>query len=545
MPNLSRSPSDNIQTWYGEAEKARQAGDIATAQAAVERILEQDPRRAGALYLRGLLALDSNQFDAAQSWVERAIEVHPHLDFYNTLCVIQLTLNAYASALQTARQGLALQPDSIELRFYEAGALVMQGFLDDAAVSYCKLLAIEPDNLQVVANLGVVAQLLDRLEEAERHLRRAIALSPDSRSARGHLGTVLLATGRYEEGWLCYEDRWANFVHADGSPSIEARPRVPLPQWRGERPESVIRAEHDPARGARLLVVPEQGHGDSLQFVRYLPLALERFSQVGLICSPSLRRLFEESLCSRWPGLVMLDDGLSALDHWDWHCSMMSLPMAFGTRLNNVPAAMPYLFADPARAALWHAKLAALPDPGLPCVGVVWAGGDANTMGDKERSLMPAQIAPLLALRDIRWISLQKTDNPAKRADAASEARLTDWMDEVTDFADTAALIENLDLVIAVDTSVAHLAAAMGKPVWLLNRFAGCWRWLRERDDSPWYPTIRLFNQRQRGNWDEVLTHVATALQQQFVPQDGRPNPTGKPTLRQSATSAQFHTGNL
>jgi hypothetical protein len=125
-------------------------------------------------------------------------------------------------------------------------------------------------------------------------------------------------------------------------------------------------------------------------------------------------------------------------------------------------------------------------------------------------------------LPGIRWISLQKTDNPAKRADAASEARLVDWMDEVTDFADTAALIENLDLVIAVDTSVAHLAAAMGKPVWLLNRFAGCWRWLRNGNDSPWYPTVRLFNQRQRGDWDEVLMRIATALQQQFVLQNGR-----------------------
>jgi len=529
MPILSRPSSDNIETLYDEAEQARRAGDIAKAQAAVERILEQDPTRAGALYLCGLFALDSNQFDAAQSWVERAIEVHPHPDFYTTLCFIQLELTAYASALQTARQGLALQPDSIKLRFYEAGALFMQGFLDDAAVSYRKLLALEPDHLQVLTNLGVVARSLDELEEAERHLRRAIAISPDSLSARGHLGSVLLAMGRYEEGWSCFEDRWANFVTAEGRPSTEARPRVPLPQWRGEHPESVIRAEHAPARGARLLVVPEQGHGDSLQFVRYLPLALERFSQVGLICPPSLRRLFEESLCSRWPGLVLLDDGLSRLDHWDWYCPMMSLPMAFGTRLNNVPAATPYLFAEPARAASWRAKLAALPDPKLPRVGVVWAGGHSGMMEDKVRSLTPAQIAPLLALRGIRWISLQKTDNPAKRADTACEARLTDWMDEVTDFADTAALIENLDLVIAVDTSVAHLAAAMGKPVWLLNRFAGCWRWLRDRDDSPWYPSVRLFNQRQRDDWDEVLTRVATAVQQQFVLQDGRPVRPGSP----------------
>ena len=518
-PIVLPTPLDDIETLYDQAAEARQSGDVATAQAIVERILERDPRRAGALYLRGLLALDSDQFEDAQSWVERALAINPHLDFYTALCGIQLKLNAYASALQTARQGLALQPDSARLRFYEAGALFLQGFVEDAAISYRKLLALEPDNVQVLANLGVVSEDLDALEDAERHLRRAIELAPDFLSARGHLATVLLATGRYDEGWRCYEDRWANFVQADGSLSTEARPRFPLPQWRGEKPDLAIRAEHPPERGVRLLIVPEQGNGDSLQFVRYLPLALERFSQVGFICPPSLRRLFEESFCSRWPGLVMLDYGLSGLDfdHWDWYCPMMSLPMAFGTSLDNIPAAMPYLFADSARAASWSARLATLPEPGLPRVGVVWAGGDANIMADKLRSLAPEQFAPLIALREIRWISLQKTDNPAKRTGAASEATLTDWMSEVMDFADTAALIENLDLVIAVDTSVAHLAAAMGKPVWLLNRFAGCWRWLRNRDDSPWYPTVRLFNQKQRGDWDEVLAQIAAALQQQIA----------------------------
>lgn len=513
-PTPTHSPSDNIQAWYDEAEAASRAGDIATAQAAVERILDQDPRRAGALYLRGLLALDSNQPEAAQSWVERAIEVRAHPDFYSTLCDIHFKLNADASALQTARQGLALQPDSIMLRFYEAGALFTQGFLDDAAVSCRKLLALEPHNWQVLTNLGLIAQAQDALEEAERHLRHVTTLAPGFLKARGHLGTVLLAMGRYEEGWRWYEDRWANFANADGTPCSPERPEVPLPQWRGETPESAIRAESAGVRGARLLVIAEQGHGDSLQFVRYLPMALECFSQVGFACPPSLRRLFEESLCSRWPGLVILDDGHFRLDHWDWYCPLMSLPMAFGTRLDNIPAAKAYLFADPARAASWHARLAELPEPGLPRVGVVWAGGHSGMREDKLRSLTPAQLAPLLALRGIRWISLQKTDDPEKRADAASDATLTDWMDEVTDFADTAALIENLDLVIAVDTSVAHLAAAVGKPVWLLNRFAGCWRWLRNRDDSPWYPTVHLFNQRQRDDWDEVLARVVTALQQ-------------------------------
>ena len=520
-PVLSRMPLDEIETLYDQAAEARRSGDIAKAQAAVDRILEQDSGRAGALYLRGLLARDSDQLEAAQRWIERALEINPHPDFYTTLCDIQLDSRAYASALQTAKQGLALQPDSIEMRFCEAGALFLQGFVDDAAISYRKLLALEPDNVQVLANLALVSADLDALEDAERLFRRAIELAPDFLSARGHLATVLLATGRYDEGWRHYEDRWANFVQADGSLSTDARPRVSLPQWRGERPELGFHAEYSPERGVRLLVVPEQGNGDSLQFVRYLPLALERFSQVGFICPPALRRVFVESLCPRWPGLVMLDYGLPDLDHWDLYCPMMSLPMAFGTCLDNIPAAIPYLFADPARAASWSARLAALPEPGLPRVGVVWAGGHSGMIEDKWRSLAPAQFAPLLAMPGIRWVSLQKSDNPSKRADVASKARVIDWMDDITDFADTAALIENLDLVIAVDTSVAHLAAAMGKPVWLLNRFAGCWRWLRNRDDSPWYPTVRLFNQRQKGDWDKVLTQIATALQQQLALDNG------------------------
>lgn len=519
MPIPTSSSSDEINTWCDEAVNARQAGDIVTAQTAIDRILEQDPDRGGAVYLRGLLALDARQFETARNWVRRAIEISPHPDYYYTLCIIEYALEAYASTVQTARKGLALQPASLGLHLHEAAALFMEGFLDDAATKYRKLLEFQPDNLHVLTNLGIVAHHLDSLEEAERHLRHAIALAPDSPetlSVRGHLGTVLLARGNYEEGWAFYEDRWANFLNADGSPVPHARPQVALPQWRGESPESVLQGAVARARGARLLVAAEQGNGDSLQFVRYLPLALEHFSQVGLVCSPAVRRLFEESLCSRWPALVMLDNGSDGinLDHWDWFCPMMSLPLAFGTRLDSVPASIPYLFADPARAASWRSRLDALPNPGLPRVGVVWAGGHSGLLEDKVRSLTPAELAPLLEVPGIRWISLQKTDDPAKRADAATQAKLTDWMDEMEDFADTAALIENLDLVIAVDTSVAHLAAAMGKPVWMLNRFAGCWRWLRNREDSPWYPTVHLFNQRHPGQWDEVLARLAAALQQ-------------------------------
>ncbi|MFL9911026.1 tetratricopeptide repeat protein [Paraburkholderia sp. RL17-337-BIB-A] len=525
MSNPFPSSSNVITAWYHEAEEARRTGHVETAQACLDRILAHDPGHAGALYSHALLALDSNQLEAAQRWVECAIEVQPHPAFYHTLCVIQIKSGAYASAAQTAQRGLAREPDSLALHYVLALALQVQGRHQDAATIYRRLLELKPDHAAALANLGSVVKEMGSLDEAERHLRQAIALAPPYPGARANLAHVLLAVGRYEEAWPYFEDRWVNFLDADGRPASE-RTQLPLPEWKGGHPHvancangpnSASAAQGALASEARLLVLPEQGHGDSLQFVRYLPLALARFSRVGYICPPPLRRLYEESLCARWPGLVMLDDAFPETGDWDWQCSLMSLPMAFGTRLDNIPAAT-YLYADSRRAGQWGARLAALPNPELPRVGVVWAGGHSGFTDDKARSLMCAQIAPLLALPYVRWISLQKTDDPAKRADAANASRLIDWTDEIADFADTAALIENLDLVISVDTSVAHLAAAMGKPVWLLNRFAGCWRWLRDRDDSPWYPSVRIFTQSQRDNWNDVLERVAAALPIQGKP---------------------------
>lgn len=510
MPTQPVSPSGHTLTlWFNEAEQARLAGQHETARELLDRILEHDPAHAGALHEHGLVALAINQIEPAQRWVERALEARPHAAYYTTLSVVRIRLRAYAGALQSAGDGLALDPHSLQLHYIVAVTLQILGRADDAAAAYRRLLELKPDHPHALAGLGVVVKDLGLLDEAERHLRRAIELAPSFPGARASLSQVLLAAGRYEEGWTYFEDRWANFVGADGQP-VSARPMPPQPQWKGERMSIANGADGTPERGARLLVIAEQGHGDSLQFVRYLPLALEHFARVGFICPPSLRRLFEESF-AHLPDIVMLDDGWFDISEWDWHCPLMSLPMAFGTRLGNIPSGI-YLHAGASRSSAWRTRLEALPEPGLPRVGVVWAGGHSGLTEDRARSVRPAQIAPLLALPGVRWVSLQKTDDPAKRADAASIAHLIDWMDDVNDFADTAVLIDNLDLVISVDTSVAHLAAAMGKPVWLLNRFAGCWRWLRNRDDSPWYPSVRLFTQTQRGDWDSVLERVATAL---------------------------------
>ncbi|WP_121319240.1 tetratricopeptide repeat protein [Paraburkholderia sp. RAU2J] len=508
--------SANTSSLHDEAIAAYQAGRFDAVRTLVDRILGEDDEHVGAIHLQGLLALAGGDTQSARHLLERAIRIHPEPILYNTLYAIRLTLGDYPGAVESLRQGLALQPDFSALHYNLALTLQHLERLEEAALSYGRTLEIDPEHSAAHNNLGRIHADFGVLEEAERHYRRALELAPANLAARNNLAMVLLATGRYEEAWPYFEDRWVSFKLADGRPA-QKPVQVDLPRWSGERPSAATQSlRNGRPSNERLLVLDEQGYGDSLQFVRYLPLALERFSHVGYVCPPPLRRLYEQSLRERWPGLVLLDGVPSDLGRWDRYCPLMSLPMACGTRLATVPSALPYLRADAARADHWRARLEALPAAHLPRVGVVWAGGHSGIAVDRRRSLVAAQIAPLLALWQVRWISLQKTDDPAKLADAASKARLTDWTDELADFAETAALIDNLDLVISVDTSVAHLAAAMGKPVWLLNRFAGCWRWLRGRDDSPWYPGLRLFTQTQRGDWDEVLTRVAMALQQRF-----------------------------
>ena len=521
MPVPSPAQSDDTSTLHDEAVAAYQDRRFDAVQALVDRILGEDSEHVGAIHLQGLVALARGHTQSAQHWLERAIRIRPEPILYNTLYAIQLKLGDFTSAVDSLRQGLALQPDFVALHYNLALTLQHLDRLEDAALSYRRTLEIDPGHSAAHNNLGRIYADLGALDDAERHYRRAIDLAPANLVARNNLAMALLAGGRYEEAWPYFEDRWVSIKLADGRPA-PVPVQVALPRWSGEGPSAAHVTAVTPVRrtrrapGERLLVLDEQGYGDSLQFVRYLPLALGRFAEVGYVCPPPLRRLYEQSLCARRPGLVLLDAVPADLDQWDRYCPLMSLPMAFDTRVATIPAALPYLHADAEPAAIWRARFEALPAAHLPHVGVVWAGGHSGIAVDRRRSLAVGQIAPLLALRQVHWVSLQKTDDPAKLADAASKARLTDWTDELADFADTAALIENLDLVISVDTSVAHLAAALGKPVWLLNRFAGCWRWLRGRDDSPWYPGLRLFTQTQRGDWGDVLTRVVAAVQQKF-----------------------------
>jgi len=261
------------------------------------------------------------------------------------------------------------------------------------------------------------------------------------------------------------------------------------PQWRGE------------ATRKTLLIHAEQGIGDTLQFCRYAMLAAGRGLRVTMEVQTPLVRLLRGL-----PGVDLVRGCGDELPAFDLHCPMLSLPFALGTTMATVPSATCYLHADAALAAAWQARLAAMANQCLR-IGLVWAGNPDAVAIDHLRSLAPDRLAPLFALSGLHFFSLQK-GGPA----APGDFPLTDFMDEMADFADTAALIANLDLVISVDTAVAHLAAALGKPVWLLDRFYPCWRWLTGRRDSPWYPSLRIYRQPSSGDWDSVLAEVARDL---------------------------------
>ena len=362
-------------------------------------------------------------------------------------------------------------------------SLALKGQLDEAAVSFDNALSLRPGFAEAHNNLALVRKEQGRLDEAVTSYRRAVGLKPDFAEARYNLSLALLKQGDMAAGWDEYEWRW-NTPHL-----AKDRRAFPQPQWRGEA-----------AAGQTLLVHAEQGFGDSLQFCRYAPLAAARGLRVVVEAPKPLVRLFR-SLA----GVDAVAERGEDLPAFDLRCPMMSLPLAFATTLETIPNACPYLQADGAKAAAWGARLAALPGHGMR-IGLVWAGNPAPT-ADHRRSLSPHLLAPLCGLPGVQVFSLQKGGT-----DAAASLPLMDFMEEMDDFADTAALVANLDLVISVDTAVAHLALALGKPVWLLAQFDPCWRWLTGRRDSPWYPALRLYRQPCPGAWDLVLPELARDL---------------------------------
>jgi len=391
------------------------------------------------------------------------------------------------------RQAIALGPESGTPHLNLGVLLAGQKRFPEAEAAYRRALELAPGSAVAWTDLGVLLACLKREAEAEQSYRTAMELDAGNRLAPFNLSYLLLRQGRFEEGWRCLEARsWYDGLEL----------QLPGRRWRGE-----------PLNGRSLLIPPEGGQGDMIQFCRYAPLLKRRgAARITLICHPALRSLL--ATLDGVDAVLPFDVPLDSLEY-DFWIPPLSLPLYCGTRLDTIPAAIPYLQAEPGRAAGWGSFLSRECAPSDLRVGLAWKG-NPGFENDDQRSLAGlGALAPLGSVAGVRFFSLQKGAGEGEAATPPVGFPLVNLAPKLWDFADTAAMVANLDLVICVDTAVAHLSGALGKECWvLLPHYKTDWRWLTEREDSPWYPGVmRLFRQPGMGQWGAVIDEVRSALE--------------------------------
>lgn len=443
------------------------------------------------LFYEGTRLMGTGDAAGAERALRAALQLAPDLaEAHVNLGLLLERTGRPAGAERHYLSGLALDPALEQAHLNYGALLTAQKRFAEAEACYRQALRLDAAAPGAWSSLGVLLACMQREREAEHCYRRAIALDPDYRKASFNLAYVLLRQGRYEEGWRRLEAR-------DWYAGLERH--LHFPRWQGEA-----------LCGKTLLIGFEAGHGDMIQFCRYAgELKRQGAAWIAILCHPGLTTLLA--------GMAGVDQTI-AFDAplpergWDYWTLPLSLPFLLHTRLDTIPAALPYLAAAPARVAHWAGVIGAGTAPLR--VGLAWQG-NPRFENDAERSLPSVDLlAPLAAVAGVRFFSLQKGAGAEQTAQAPAALALTDLGSASADFADTAAMIMNLDLVIAVDTAVAHLAGALGKPCWvLLPDYKTDWRWLTARSDTPWYPGVmRLFRQPAGGGWDAVLGEVAAAL---------------------------------
>jgi Flp pilus assembly protein TadD len=517
--HLIPTSSSSIAKLLSNGLDHHQAGRLGEAERAYRKILELDAHHAEALHLLGMVAFQTGHCDAAAELISRAIlrNGKDATYFSNLGNVLQtqgrleeavgcyrraLQLNP-ASAATCGNLGLALQflgsleeaSKSFELALeLDPGVAIThtnlgnvrqaQGRLEEAAACHKWALAIEPTNPEAHSNLGGVLDLQGKVTESMAAYDRALALKPDFTVALFNRSLLLLRGGDFAAGLPDYEHRWC----------VSKRRDFIQPQWYGQ-----------PLKGVRILLYAEQGLGDTVQFLRYLPLVRAAGGEVILEVQPQMRRL-----ALRLPDVAELICPGDPLPPFDWHCPLMSLPLAFGTSVESIPASAPYLSVSEEAVDAAAQKLRDGREKGKDLrVGIAWAGSPAH-LRDRFRSIPLRLLEPLFGLAGAQFFSLQLGPAAAELTDTSG--RVTDLGPEIEDMADSASLIANLNLVIAVDTAVAHLAGALAKPVWVLLPFSPDWRWFLDREDSPWYPAMRLFRQPALGDWGPVVGAMRSAL---------------------------------
>lgn len=460
------------------------AGRLEEARGCYKKILQRDPKHFDALHLLAMICAQTGQAELSVALSRRAISVNPKVGAAHSLLGSALhALGRSEAALESHDKAIALQPSHAEAHNNRGSTLSDLGRHEEALASFDRAIAIDANYASAHHNRGIALYQLRRPDEAVVSFDAALALQNHPLIALDR-SIALLQAGRFENAWPGYEARklrWAeDIVRCDDQT-----------QWRGQD-----------LSGKRLFLHHEQGLGDTIQFCRYIKTLQDRGAQVVLSLQNPLRRLLQRS----WPSVEILGEG-SRPTSFDYHCPLMSLPLAFGTRLETIPASPSYLRTDAGRRAEFEAKL---PAKTKRRVGLVWSGSFVHP-NDHNRSIAFDQLAPVLAA-DVDWVSLQAEIRPSDVDAVRSFGQVGLHCDALKDFDDTAALVEAMDLVITVDTSVAHLAGALGKPVWILLPFSPDWRWLLDRSDSPWYPSARLFRQQRLGDWSSVVADLQEAL---------------------------------
>lgn len=473
-------------------------GRFGAAGEAYRRVLSLRPDDVSALANLGVVLMYEARTHEAEVTLARALKIDSnHVAALLHQGLLMWRLGRLAESEAAYRAALACDANNV-LAWNNLGLLLKDmNRLHEAEAACRRALALNANLAEVHNNLGNALWHLGRVEESIDAYRRALALRPDYMAARTNLALPLLQLGNYEEAWPLYESRHDPSMGAEGI----ARPPVPYPQWQGES-----------LHGKSILVWPEQGLGDSLQFCRYVPmLKALGAAHVSVACAPTQQRLFETLAGA---DRVISLNGQGRIERHDYWCLMMSLPLRFGTTVATIPARMPYLYAQAGEVDDWRMRL----PKGTLTVGLVWAGNPradqaSSNAIDQRRSLDAQSFVPLLGTPGVTFVSLQMGDSTRPQiADLPAVLRPFDPMGAVRDFADTAAIVANLDLVITVDTSMAHLAGALGRQVWVLSRYGACWRWFKDREDSPWYPATRVFRQTTPDAWDDVLRRVEQAL---------------------------------
>jgi tetratricopeptide (TPR) repeat protein len=472
-----------------EALAHQQAGRHELAERTFYRALALAPGSASLQLLLGSLFRLQKRHDAALQCCLAAVELAPDLAAArNNLGNAYSDLGRQREAEAEFRKALALDAGLPEAHFSLGLSLQRQGREGEAIACYREALRRAPGFAPAALNLGYLLEARQEVAAAIDTYTAAIAADPGLVEAHVNLGMQLLLAGRLAEGWEEYEWR-LRYPEYSGADAAAAAPR-----WDGA------------ALGGRaILLDAEQGFGDAIQFLRYAPMVAARGGRVTVRCAPELRDLFAGT-----QGVVAVVCRGDRLPAFDAYSPLPSLPRAFGTTLGNVPAGAPYVQADPRRVARWRARLAEAKES---CrVGLVWASQSQHRTAAAKSVTLDA-LSALGAVPGVRFYSLQKGEAAEQARRPPPGMRLTDLSAELADFADTAAALAGLDVVISVDTAVAHLAGALGMPAWTLLKFAPDWRWLLAREDCPWYPTMRLFRQARPGDWSEPLARLRDALE--------------------------------